>query len=98
MVDVIQSWLGSGLYAVLNGIAVRPRRIDELSPMPMAARGEQASSYYLFDDEDRGWILKKFFRETQPDSVYVNAIQELIPQKPGFESGFGRQVLQRYPR
>lgn len=94
MVDVIQSWLGSGQHAVLNGIAVSPRRRDDLSPMPLMTRGEQASSYYLIDDEDHGWILKKFFPETQPDSAYVKAIQQLIPRQSGFESGFARQVLE----
>ncbi|HKO44460.1 MAG TPA: serine/threonine-protein kinase [Pyrinomonadaceae bacterium] len=94
MVDVIQSWLGSGQHAVLNGIPVWPRRRDGLSPMPLMASGEQASAYYLSDDEDHGWILKKFFPDTQPDSAYVKAIQQLIPRRPGFESGFARQVLE----
>jgi serine/threonine protein kinase len=94
MVDVIQSWLGSGQYAILNGIAVRPVRLDDLSPMPLVARGEQASSYYLVDDEANGWILKKFFPETEPDSGYLKAIQTLIPRRSGFESGFDRQVLE----
>ena len=94
MVDVIQSWLSSGQPAILNDIVVWPRRRDELSPAPLMARGEQGASYYLIDEEDRGWILKKFFPEAQPESAYVEAIQGLIPRKPGFESGFERQVLQ----
>jgi serine/threonine protein kinase len=61
--------------------------------MPLTARGEQASAYYLIDDNDKGWVLKKFFPETQPDDIYVDAIQTLIPGKPGFESGFEREVL-----
>jgi serine/threonine protein kinase len=59
----------------------------------MVSRGEQGSSYYLVDDDDNGWVLKKFFRETEPDNAYVEAIQAMIPEKTGFESGFGRKVL-----
>lgn len=94
MVDVIQTWLGSGQPAILNDVVVWPRRLDELSPAPLLATAEQASSYYLIDEENQGWILKKFFPETQLDSAYVEAIQGLIPKRPGFESGFERQVLQ----
>lgn len=94
MVDVIQSWLGSGQPATLNDIVVWPRRLDKLSPAPLMDIGEQAAAYYLIDEENQGWILKKFFPETQLNSVYVEAIQGLIPKRPGFESGFGRQVLQ----
>jgi len=94
MVDVVTSWLASGQPAILNGIVVSPRRLDDLSPIPLLASGEQALSVYLIDDKDNGWILKKFLPESQPDSGYVKAIQGLIPRKTGFESGFGRQVLQ----
>ncbi len=93
MVDVIQSWLASGQYAVINDIAVSPRRLDDLSPLPLTVRGKQALAYYLIDDHDQGWVLKKFFPATQPDDRYVDVIQPLIPEKPGFESGFERQVL-----
>ena len=64
MVDVITSWLGSGQPAILNDIVVRPRRLDDLSPMPLMASGEQSLLFYLIDDEDKGWILKKFLPET----------------------------------
>ena len=94
MVDVIKTWLGSGQPAILNDDVLWPRRLDELSPAPLLATGEQASSYYLVDEENQGWILKKFFPETQLDSAYVEAIQGLIPKRLGFESGFERQVLQ----
>lgn len=93
MVEVITSWLESGQPAILNDVVVNPRRVDDLSPMPLIARGEQALSFYLIDDERKGWILKKFLPESQPDGAYVRAIQGLIPRKTGFESGFGRQVL-----
>jgi hypothetical protein len=93
MVDVIQSWLESGQYAVLDGITLTPLRVDEMSPLALTSRGDQASVYHLVDDYDTGWVLKKFFPETEPDSAYVDSIQRLIPGKPGFESGFERRVL-----
>jgi hypothetical protein len=94
MVDVIQSWLSSRQYAVLEGIAVMPRPLDDMSPAPLMTRGEQGSIYYLVDESHRGWVLKKFLPDTQPDRAYSAAIQSLIPGRPGFESGFERQVLQ----
>jgi serine/threonine protein kinase len=93
MVDVIESWLASGQYAVINDVAVIPRRLDDLSPVPLTTKGEQAFAYYLIDDLDKGWVLKKFFPETRPDDSYLDAIQTLIPERPGFESGFERDVL-----
>jgi hypothetical protein len=93
MVDAIQSWLASGQFAVINDIAVIPRRLDDLSPLPLTVRGTQALAYYLMDDHDQGWVLKKFFPAIRQDDRYVDAIQSLIPEKPGFESGFERQVL-----
>jgi serine/threonine protein kinase len=93
MVDVIQSWLGSGEYAVLNDTVVKPCRLDEMSPAPLMARGKQGSAYYLIDDQGESWILKKFFPETQPDNAYLETIQALVPRRPGFESGIERQVL-----
>ncbi|MFY9620637.1 MAG: serine/threonine-protein kinase [Pyrinomonadaceae bacterium] len=94
MVDIVQSWLSSRRYAVLEGIAFIPRAVDDMSPLPLATKGEQGTAYYLTDENGRGWVLKKFFPEAQPDPAYSSAVQLLIPGRPGFESGFERQVLE----
>lgn len=93
MVDVMQAWSGAGLAAVLDGIALTPRRAAASSTAPLMIRGEQASVYRLTDEGDRGWLLKKFLPGSQPPPAYVGAIQSVIPCRPGFESGFERRVL-----
>src|SRR5258707_5371263 len=93
MIEVIQNWLRSGEYAVLNGIAVMPRRVDEMSLVPLLKRGEQGLVYHLVDENGGAWALKKFFPETDPGATYSHAVRNLIPAQPGFESGFERQVL-----
>jgi len=94
MVDVIQSWLSSRRYALLEGVAVMPRPVDDMSPAPLMTKGEQGSTYYLVDESQKGWVLKKFFPDTQPDRAYSEAIQSLVPGRPGFESGVERQMLE----
>lgn len=93
MIDAMQAWLAAGQEAIVDDIALMPRRAEALSTSPLATTGEQASVYYLVDDNDRGWVLKKFSPGTQPDPAYVEAIQALIPQGAGLESGFERKVL-----
>lgn len=93
MVDVMQAWSGVGIPASLDGIALRPRRADASSTVPLVIKGAQASVYYLTDDNNGEWLLKKFLPGREPVPAYVAAIKSLIPCQPGFESGFERRVL-----
>lgn len=93
MVDVLQSWLTSGEYALLDDIALLPRYRGPSSAEPLVTESEEGFAYFLIDKAERGWILKKFVAGQEPDRTYVDAIQALIPRKPGFESGFGRKIL-----
>lgn len=89
----MQAWLGSGEYALLENIALRPRGVGQSSAGPMVIESEEGFAYFLIDKAERGWILKKFVPGQEPNRAYVDSIQVLIPRLPGFESGFGRKVL-----
>jgi serine/threonine protein kinase len=93
MADVMHAWAGAGQQAILDDVALRPRTTDASSTVPLVTRGGQAWAYHLVDDNDEGWILKKFLPGRQPGPAYLNEIRALIPNRPGFESGFGRKVL-----
>lgn len=93
MVDVMQAWSGAGLPAVLDDIALKPRRADASSTVPLMIKGGQASVYYLTDDNNGQWLLKKFSPGREPGSAYVEAVRPLVPCRPGFESGYERRVL-----
>lgn len=93
MVDVMQAWSGAGVPATLDDIALKPRRADASSTVPLMIKGGQASVYYLTDDNNKQWLLKKFSPGREPEPAYVEAVQPLIPCRSGFESGFERRVL-----
>lgn len=93
MVEVMRTWLRSGEYALLDNIALLPLCRSPLSTEPMVIESEEGFAYFLIDNFKRGWILKKFSPGREPDRAYADAIQELIPPIPGFESGFARKVL-----
>lgn len=93
MVDAMQAWSGTGREAILDDVALKPRTVDTSSTVPLVTRGGQAWAYYLADDSGEGWILKKFLPCKQPDPAYLDEIQALVPNRPGFESGFERKVL-----
>ena len=93
MADVMHVWAGTGQQAILNDVALRPRTVDGSSSVPLMTRGGQAWAYHLVDDNDEGWILKKFLPGKQPGPAYLGEIRSLIPNRSGFESGFERKVL-----
>jgi hypothetical protein len=95
MNDVLQAWLRSGEYAVLDRIPLVPKYRRADSSLPMMIESEEGLAYLLADNINRGWILKKFFPGQAPARAYTDAVQGLIPRNRGFESGFNRRVLKR---
>lgn len=96
MIDVMQAWLRVGRPATLDGVTLMPRRAESMSAAPLVTTGAQGSAYYLVDDSDRGWVLKKFAADCQPAAAYTEAVQMLLPHEAGFESGFERRVLKSW--
>lgn len=93
--DVAQMWLLSKRCASIEGIDLLPRENIFLKGNPLVVVRGQAQAFYLYDGNKRVWILKKFLPGRNPDTQYIKAIQSLIPQHNGFESGYQRKVLSR---
>lgn len=89
----MQAWSGAGVPATLDDIALKPQRADASSTSPLMIKGGQAFVYYLTDDNNKQWLLKKFSPGREPELAYVEAVQPLIPCRHGFESGYERRVL-----
>jgi serine/threonine protein kinase len=93
MIDVAEDWLKSGKYAELAGRKLRPIEHPKYKGILLATVRGQAQAFYLKDDNGFDWILKKFSPAKIPDSAYIKAIQSLVPHRPGFQSGYLRQIL-----
>ncbi len=77
------------------GFKLRPIANPLFKEIPLTTVRGQAQAFYLKDDQNFDWILKKFSPGKIPDAVYVNAIQPLIPHRPGLLSGYLRRVVSR---
>jgi serine/threonine protein kinase len=93
MSNVVEAWLNSGKHADIAGKRLRPLEHPQLKGILLAPVRGQAQAFYLQDDNQFDWILKKFSRGKIPDVGYMRAVQPLIPRRPGFQSGYFRQVL-----
>ncbi|HEY6803622.1 MAG TPA: hypothetical protein VI306_08590 [Pyrinomonadaceae bacterium] len=93
MHEIIQSWIESGQRAILNNWALLPRRVDHLSTAPLMSSGADSMVYYLIDEENQPWVLKKYFPGREPDRVYLESVQYLVPKRRGFEAGYRGQQL-----
>jgi serine/threonine protein kinase len=91
--DIAQIWLLSGQHASIERIDLRPSENSLLKGNPLVIARGQARAYFLHDPTGKVWILKKFLPGRKPDANYLNAIQALIPQEPGFECGYQRRVI-----
>ncbi len=94
--DVAQAWLLGGRRVSIEGIDLLPQKNNLFfKDTPFVIARGQAQAFYLTDAAGRVWILKKFLPGRTPDAQYVRAIRALVPQHPGFESGYQRRVLAR---
>ena len=93
MTDVIQAWLNSGQAAAVAGTILQPRAGGDAALTPVVIESRDAFVCFLIDDNANGWVLKRFCPGREPDANYLEAIETLVPRKPGFESGFGRRVV-----
>jgi serine/threonine protein kinase len=93
MSNVIEAWLHSSKYAEITTLRLRPLEHPHLKGILLAPVRGQAQAFYLRDDTQLDWILKKFSPGKIPDTSYIRAVQALIPRRPGFISGYLRRVL-----
>jgi serine/threonine protein kinase len=93
MIDVATAWFESGEYADIAGFRLRPVENPFLKGIPLILLRGQAQAFYLRDDNNLDWVLKKFLPNRHPGSSYIRRIEELIPHRPGFQSGYLRRIL-----
>lgn len=93
MTDVAAAWLKKKEYAVLSGHRLRPIENQFLQGEPLFIRRGHSQAFYLKDNNNLHWVLKKFSPGKTPSSAHLGVIKTLIPQSPGFETGYLRQVL-----
>lgn len=93
MINVVQAWLIADQHAVLESIALWPRCKPGSAGEVLMEESDEAYVYHLLDDSEQGWVLKKFRTGWEPHPVYAAAIQSLVPEISGFESGFKRKLL-----
>ena len=87
MTDVVKTWFEAGKFALIDNLTLQPAQSHSDS------HSEHALTYCLVDEDDNNWLLKKFFPEYEPEFYYLERIRDLVPELPGFESGFDRRVL-----
>ncbi len=90
-----KDWLESGRAAVIDGLALRPQPHSCSSRMVLSTSRGQAAVYYLHDDVQGEWMLKKFHPGRAPDAANILAVQSLVPREKGFEAAFLRRCLRR---
>jgi serine/threonine protein kinase len=90
---VPEQWLASNRRIAIEGIELLPQENTLFKGNPLIVARGQAQAFYLHDKSGRVWILKKFLPGRNPDVRYIEAIQSLIPEYSGFESGNQRRVL-----
>jgi hypothetical protein len=88
-----KDWLMSGRAAVVDGLALRPQPHSHSAHMVLATSKGQAAVYYLRDNGQGEWMLKKFHPGRAPDAANVLAVQSLVPRESGFEAAFLRRCL-----
>lgn len=88
-----RQWLESGRSAVIAGLALRPQAFG--AHMILSTSRGQAYVYYLRDDRQNEWMLKKFRPGRAPDAAHILAVQALVPRESGFESAFQRRCIRR---
>src|SRR4026208_1687299 len=91
--DVAQTWFLSRSRVSIEGVNLLLQENEFLKGNPLIVARGQAQAFFLHDENNRVWILKKFLPGRNPNTQYIRAVQGLIPQHQGFESGYQRKVL-----
>jgi serine/threonine protein kinase len=95
MIDVAEDWLKSGEYAEIAGLKLRPIENPLLKGVPLTKVHGKARAFYLIDDNNFNWILKRFFPGRHPGGNYLRAVTGLVPPRSGFQSGYLRGILSK---
>ena len=91
--DIVTKWLKSRHYAAIQGKLLRPRKHPSSPGLPLSVQRGQAEVFFLEEDNQTSWILKKFYQSKLPHNQYLHQISTLLPQHDAFSSGCNRNIL-----
>src|SRR4051812_24107594 len=79
----LKDWFMSGQAAVIDGLTLRPQPYAPGSHIVFKIAKGQADVYYLRDDGQGEWMLKKFRPGRAPDAANIVSVQSSCRGRAG---------------
>ncbi len=93
MSTVLDRWLKSSKPAEINSHMLRPLQNPSLSGTVLGVERGQAQAYFVEDEKQRTWVIKKFLQGRDPGISYLQSIAGVLPTHPALVVGTERRVL-----
>jgi serine/threonine protein kinase len=93
MVEIINLWLQSGMPAFIRGVRLFPKTDPNNENSSYNLEGKQGRAFYFTQENNREWVIKKFYPDMQPDRSYLVAIRSLVPKTVSCTAASKRVVL-----
>ena len=91
--EIIDTWFSSKRPALICQRRLRPVEHPVLTGKPLSSQKGQAEAFFLTDECQKRWILKKFNTGCVLDPGYLKKVGTLLPNEPGFVCGTERTIL-----
>ena len=91
--EIIDTWFLSKRPALICQRRLRPIEHPVLTGKPLSSQKGQAEAFFLTDECQKRWILKKFNTGCDLDLSYLKDVGTLLPNEPGFVCGTERKTL-----
>jgi hypothetical protein len=89
----VEKWLLSGRNALIGAHSLKPVEHKYAKGKPLSSQKGQAEAFFLKDEQNGWWILKKFRPTCTLDPAYLARAACLLPREPGFVCGTDRHIL-----
>jgi len=89
----MDTWFSSKRPALICQRRLRPIEHPVLKGKPLSLQKGQAEAFFLTDDSQKRWVLKKFSNGCHLDPGYLTKVTTLLPKEPGFICGSTREIL-----
>lgn len=93
MVEIINLWLQSGMPAFVRGARLFPKTDPDNENNAHYTEGKQGKAFYFLQENNREWVIKKFYPDMQPDRSYLVAVRSLVPKTVACAAASKRVVL-----
>ncbi|NLX15201.1 MAG: hypothetical protein GXY44_16355 [Phycisphaerales bacterium] len=90
---VVEQWLASHQPARIAGFDLQPVAHPLLPDTPQRIVKGQAAVYFLKDQHDNIWLLKKFTLSRRPTDAYLEQVSKLLPGRASFFTCTQRRIL-----